>query len=324
MNRFKTSKYKNTAPKIAKKDGWINNVRAGSFSCQGNHIKANSKLVAFNTEQAGGGMLGLSSVTPGPDGQWTVTQISCHSEEEQPSSPELTLSPGQGKLELVHFHPTSSGLLAVSTSKSPTIWDTSRQDAPLAVLEQHSDQLQSLSWKQDGSLLASSCKDKMLRVFDPRAQLTPVQPSCHRTKARVVQNPESACSSLLDSRNGFTPQTKGSVQDCTVPFILCLLHAKSILGVISKVESFNVTLRLQQTTILVALGMAMPSAKSLQNNKDSRILWAKDDLLLTTGFDMMRSREVRLWDSRKLSSSVSSVSLGTSSGAAALPPLLLY
>ncbi|KAM7371985.1 hypothetical protein PAMP_009185 [Pampus punctatissimus] len=63
------------------------------------------------------------------------------------------------------------------------------------------------------------------------------------------------------------------------------------------------------------------SAKSLQNNKDSRILWAKDDLLLTTGFDMvrkspaqMRTREVKLWDSRKLSSSVSSVSLGTSSG----------
>lgn len=28
---------------------------------------------------AGGGMLGLSSVEPGSDGQWTVTQISCHS-----------------------------------------------------------------------------------------------------------------------------------------------------------------------------------------------------------------------------------------------------
>ncbi|KAG7242887.1 hypothetical protein INR49_018142 [Caranx melampygus] len=56
------------------------------------------------------------------------------------------------------------------------------------------------------------------------------------------------------------------------------------------------------------------SAKSLQSNKDSRILWAKDDFLLTTGFDMMRGREVRLWDSRKLSSSLNTVSLGTSNG----------
>ncbi|XP_014881318.1 coronin-7-like isoform X1 [Poecilia latipinna] len=263
MNRFKTSKFKNTTPKVAKKEGWINNIHAGSVSCQGSHITASSKLVAFNTDQAGGGMVGLTSVSPS-DGQWTVTQISCHSdlvtdmdfspfdecllatcsgdetvklwrlcdpEQEQPSSPELTLQPGQGRLELVHFHPTSSGLLAVATTKSPLIWDTSRQDAPLAALEQHSDQLQSLSWKRDGSLLASSSKDKMLRVFDPRAQLTPVQ-----------------------------------------------------------------------------------SAKSLQSNKDSRILWARDDFLLTTGFDTMRTREVRLWDSRKLSSSVSSLSLGTSSG----------
>uniref|UniRef100_A0A3Q3AQR6 Coronin n=1 Tax=Kryptolebias marmoratus TaxID=37003 RepID=A0A3Q3AQR6_KRYMA len=264
MNRFKTSKFKNTTPKIAKKDEWINNVHAGSFSSQGNHIKASSKLVAFNTDQAGGGLLGLTSVLPGSNDQWIVAQISCHSdlvtdmdfspfneslmvtcsadetvklwrlcdpEQEQSGSPELTLHPGQGRVELVHFHPTSSGLLAIGTAKSPLIWDTSRQDAPLAALEQHSDLLQSLSWKQDGSLLASSCKDKMLRVFDPRAQLTPVQ-----------------------------------------------------------------------------------SAKSLQNNKDSRILWAKDDQLVTTGFDMMRSREVRLWDSRKLSSSISTVSLGTSSG----------
>uniref|UniRef100_A0A8C6TF04 Coronin n=1 Tax=Neogobius melanostomus TaxID=47308 RepID=A0A8C6TF04_9GOBI len=238
--------------------------KKSSISCQGNHIKTSSKLVVFSTEQAGGGMLGLSSVKPGPDGQWTVSHISCHSElvsdmdfspfdesllatcsgdetvklwrlrdpeSAQPSEAELTLHPGHGKLELVLFHPTSSGLLAVGATNSPLVWDTSRQDAPLAVLEQHSDQLQSLSWKPDGSLLASSCKDKMLRVFDPRAQLTPIQ---------------------------------------------------------------------------VRAG--------LQNSKDSRILWAKDDLLLTTGFDMMRGREVRLWDSRKLSSSVSSASLGTANG----------
>ncbi|KAK5914056.1 hypothetical protein CgunFtcFv8_008523 [Champsocephalus gunnari] len=245
MNRFKTSKFKNTTPKIGKKDGWINNVRAGSFSCQGNHIKASAKFVVFNTEQAGGGMLGLSSVKPGSDGQWTVTQLPCHSDlvtdmDFSPFDESLlaTCSGDEtvklwslGRIELVLFHPTSSGLLAVGATKSPLIWDTSRPDTALAVLEQHGDQLQSLSWKRDGSLLATSCKDKMLRVFDPRAQTTAVQ-----------------------------------------------------------------------------------SAKSLQNNKDSRILWAKDDFLLTTGFDMMRSREARLWDSRKLSSSVSSVSLGVASG----------
>uniref|UniRef100_A0A8D3DLH8 Coronin n=1 Tax=Scophthalmus maximus TaxID=52904 RepID=A0A8D3DLH8_SCOMX len=172
---------------------WINNVHAGSFSCQGNHIKASSKLVAFNMEQAGKDFKVWSVVFFKQTERFTVYNFRpnllpnlitdmdfspfdeyllatcsgdemvklwrlCDPELEQPSSPELTLHPGQGRLELVHFHPTSSGLLAVGAAKSPLIWDTSRQDAPLAVLEQHGDHLQSLSWKRDGSLLATSCK----------------------------------------------------------------------------------------------------------------------------------------------------------------------
>lgn len=56
----------------------------------------------------------------------------CDPELQPPSSPELTLRPGQGRLELVLFHPTSSGLLAVGATKVPLIWDAGRQDTPLA------------------------------------------------------------------------------------------------------------------------------------------------------------------------------------------------
>ncbi|XP_061079905.1 coronin-7 isoform X1 [Conger conger] len=264
MNRFRISKFKNTTPKIPKKDGWISDIRAGSFTSVGNHIKSSCRLVAFNTEQAGGGILGLASLEPGSHGEWTVSHIPCHGdqvtdfdfspfddsllatcsadetvklwhvqapEEEQPSSAEVTLTPGEGRLETVLFNPASSGLLALGSSHRAQVWDSSR-DAPLAALEQHPDQLQGLTWKQDGSLLATTCKDKKLRVFDPRAQLTPVQ-----------------------------------------------------------------------------------SAVGHQNHKDSRILWIKDsDHILTTAFNQVREREGRLWDSRKLSSSLASVSLGNASG----------
>ncbi|XP_077069852.1 coronin-7 [Siphateles boraxobius] len=268
MNRFKTSKYKNTTPKIPKKDGWISNVRGGSFSSQGNHIKSSCGLVAFNTDQAGGGMVGLSSVNAGSDGKWTVTQISCHADlvtdldfspfdeyllatcsadetvklwrvcdpdQDQPSNAEVTLSPGDGRLEVVLFHPAASGLLAVASARAVQVWDVTR-DSALTVLEQHADQLQGLAWKEDGSLLASSCKDKKLRLFDPRAQPSAVQ---------CVQG-----------------------------------H---------------------------------------QANRDSRVLWVKNDNLLTTGFNQVRQQEVRLWDSRKLTSSLSSLSLATSN--ATLMPL---
>ncbi|XP_062874509.1 coronin-7 [Trichomycterus rosablanca] len=263
MNRFKTSKFKNTTPKIPKKDAWISNVRGSSLNSLGNQIKSSCSLVAFNTDQAGGGMVGLTSVDPGPDGKWTVTQVPCHADQvtdldfspfddyvlatcsadetvkvwrlcdpgqEQPVSADRTLSLGEGRLELLLFHPTASGVLAVGSSKGVQIWDTSR-DKALAVLEQHTDQLQSLAWREDGSVLASSCKDKNLRVFDPRAKLSPVQ--CEQ---------------------------------------------------------------------------------GLQNNKDSRVLWMKDGYIIATGFNQNRQQEVRLWDSRKLNSSLSSVSLATSNG----------
>jgi len=34
---------------------------------------------------------------------------------------------------------------------------------------QHTEVIQSLSWKQDGTVLVTSCKDKKLRIYDPRA-----------------------------------------------------------------------------------------------------------------------------------------------------------
>lgn len=38
----------------------------------------------------------------------------------------------------------------------------------LAANAEHSDVIQSLSWKKDGTLLATSCKDKQVRILDPR------------------------------------------------------------------------------------------------------------------------------------------------------------
>ncbi|XDV12389.1 hypothetical protein PO909_001083 [Leuciscus waleckii] len=57
-----------------------------------------------------------------------------------------------------------------------------------------------------------------------------------------------------------------------------------------------------------------------QANRDSRVLWVKNDNLLTTGFNQVRQQEVRLWDSRKLTSSLSSLSLATSNATGGSEP----
>lgn len=35
----------------------------------------------------------------------------------------------------------------------------------------HGDQVQSFSWKMDGSMIASSCKDKIIRIFDVKSKV---------------------------------------------------------------------------------------------------------------------------------------------------------
>uniref|UniRef100_A0A8C1BXX5 Coronin n=1 Tax=Cyprinus carpio carpio TaxID=630221 RepID=A0A8C1BXX5_CYPCA len=140
---------------------FITSIFRGSFSSQGKHITSSCSLVAFNTDQAGG-MVGLTSVNPASDGKWTVTQISCHADlvtdldfspfddyllatcsadetvklwrvcdpaQDQCSDAEVTLSPADGRLELVLFHPAASELLAVASVRGLQVWDVTRDTA---------------------------------------------------------------------------------------------------------------------------------------------------------------------------------------------------
>uniref|UniRef100_A0A8B9TYB5 Coronin n=1 Tax=Anas platyrhynchos TaxID=8839 RepID=A0A8B9TYB5_ANAPL len=83
--------------------------------------------------------------------------------QDLPSSAGLTLGPGGGPVDVLQFHPTADGVLASGAGKRVTVWDVGQQQ-PLAALEPHGDQLQSLAWKRDGRILGTSCKVTALRA----------------------------------------------------------------------------------------------------------------------------------------------------------------
>uniref|UniRef100_A0A8B9D0B6 Coronin n=1 Tax=Anser brachyrhynchus TaxID=132585 RepID=A0A8B9D0B6_9AVES len=200
MNRFKASKLRHTEARLPRREAWIGGLRAGSVASCGNHVKASCHWVAFSAETTG--VLGIVPLEGTKDGgKRTVSQLCCHSDvvtdfdfspfdqlllatgsadetvkvwrlpeggQDLPSSAGLTLGPGGGPVDVLQFHPTADGVLASGAGKRVTVWDVGQQQ-PLAALEPHGDQLQSLSWKRDGRLLGTSCKDKKLRIFDPRA-----------------------------------------------------------------------------------------------------------------------------------------------------------
>uniref|UniRef100_A0A8C5JRY1 Coronin n=1 Tax=Junco hyemalis TaxID=40217 RepID=A0A8C5JRY1_JUNHY len=262
MNRFKASKFRHTEARLPRREAWISGIRAGSVPSCGSHVKASCRWIAFSAEAAG--VLGIVPLECQDGGKRTISQLCCHSDvvtdfdfspfdqlllatgsadetvkvwrlpeggQDIPSGSGLTLGPGGAPVDTLQFHPTADAVLASGAGRRVTVWDLGQQQ-PLTVLDSHGDQLQSLTWKRDGRLLGTSCKDKKLRIFDPRA------------------GPAAS---------------------------------QSVLG--------------------------------HDNNKDSRLLWmGSSDCLISVGFSQMREREVKLWDTRRLSGATLTMALDTSPG----------
>jgi coronin-1B/1C/6 len=74
------------------------------------------------------------------------------------------------KVGTLRFSPTADNLVVTSSADfTVKVWDIISGDAVLNV-DGHSDLINSVAWNGNGSLLVSSCKDKKLRLLDPRKQ----------------------------------------------------------------------------------------------------------------------------------------------------------
>ncbi|XP_025088826.1 coronin-7-like isoform X2 [Pomacea canaliculata] len=200
--RFKVSKFKNATPKFPKKEELIQEVPVGnpSYSC-GNHIKASCVYMVFNVDTTNGGSLGYLPLNAQGRIGSDLCYIHAHGEfvsdydfspfddymlasgaydntikvwllpEEfvrgSVTDPVLSLPTQNHRIENVLWHPTAEGVLSVSTDKSIKIFDVAAGKENYAN-NVHGDQVQSISWKSTGSVIASTCKDKHLRLLDLR------------------------------------------------------------------------------------------------------------------------------------------------------------
>jgi len=80
----------------------------------------------------------------------------------------VTLEGHSKKVAFVKFHPTANNILAsASHDFTVKIWDIEAQ-AEALTFEDHPDVPQSIDWTADGAQAATTCKDKKIRIFDPR------------------------------------------------------------------------------------------------------------------------------------------------------------
>jgi coronin-1B/1C/6 len=80
----------------------------------------------------------------------------------------------------VRFNPIANNiLLTASTDFSVKVWDIQKGSAVFSVDAQHVDIINSAEWNSNGSMIATSCKDKKLRVIDPRQSKVVSEVTCH-------------------------------------------------------------------------------------------------------------------------------------------------
>ncbi|XP_069131157.1 coronin-7-like [Argopecten irradians] len=214
--RFKISKYKNAAAKFPKREEWITDLSVGNLmqSC-GNHIKASGAFMAFNTISTGGGTLGILPVSTSGRLSNGLPQLQAHGEyvtdfEFSPFD-DYVLATGSGdtsikvwvlpmqdnldsgalsginpsvsfanerRVETVTWNPVADGVLAASVFDTVKVYDVERGDNKYA-LSGHGDQIQSVSWRGNGTTLVTSCKDKKIRILDPRSGGTVLEGQGH-------------------------------------------------------------------------------------------------------------------------------------------------
>jgi coronin-1B/1C/6 len=90
---------------------------------------------------------------------------------ENIKSPLLTLEGHGRKVSITLFNPCAENILATSSADlTIKVWDTA-VGKQVAEFAEFTDAIKSLCWSYAGDLIMTSCKDKKIRIFDPRKNL---------------------------------------------------------------------------------------------------------------------------------------------------------
>jgi coronin-7 len=173
----------------------------GSYQNYGNNIAASGKFMAFPIEHTGSSCAAFKLDDSGRKPK-TMPVIHAHTDtitdlafspfhdnilatgsldsmlkiwsipeeeglKESITNPECTFNHRQRRVENVGFHPIANCLLYSTASTTVHFWDL-MTEKEIFSNNDHDDVIQSLSFKADGTAFATNCKDKMVRIIDPR------------------------------------------------------------------------------------------------------------------------------------------------------------
>lgn len=201
----RSSKFRHVFGQLAKTEACYNDIRLTRTAHDSNFVAVNPEFIALMWDAAGGGSFAVMphsmtgkldphmplinghknavlDVAFNPfndflvascseDGYAKIWQIPDGGLKEGMSADDAvqTLAGHKRKVGNLAWHPTANNILATSSADySVKIWDVEKGEAALSLDAKHTDLIQSCAWSFDGGMLATTCKDKKLRTFDPR------------------------------------------------------------------------------------------------------------------------------------------------------------
>jgi len=215
MSRIvRSSKFRHVFGQLAKKEDCYDDLRPTRSAWDSNYVAVNPSYIAVLYEAGGGGSFAVIPVgtkgkidpklplvsghkSPVLDIDWNPFNdnlIASVSEDctgkiwgipeggltSTMTDPLQTLSGHKRKIGVVKFHPTANNLLATAAGDfSVKIWDIEKGKDVLSIDGQHSDLISAAEWNTNGSLLATSCKDRKVRLLDPRSKTVSAEAEAH-------------------------------------------------------------------------------------------------------------------------------------------------
>ena len=92
---------------------------------------------------------------------------------------QVDLHGHQRRVGYIEWHPTAENiLLSAGFDHKCIIWNV-EQAEPVNIIPGHTDNIFSMSWNEDGSAFCTTCKDKKIRVIDPRMAVVAMEGDGH-------------------------------------------------------------------------------------------------------------------------------------------------
>uniref|UniRef100_A0A8C1AMG3 Coronin n=1 Tax=Cyprinus carpio carpio TaxID=630221 RepID=A0A8C1AMG3_CYPCA len=101
--------------------------------------------------------------------------------------PSKDLTAHSRRVSIIEWHPTARDLLLSSAYDCRVlVWRLDSAEVPVCVINTHSELVLCLSFNADGSLLATACKDKKIRIIEPRTGRLLQESRCHSHKVSRI------------------------------------------------------------------------------------------------------------------------------------------